>query len=315
MDLKTNFNAIGEIGSKLTDVISEHGPMLMVICGCAGFIATTVVAVDNSRKADNILDEAKENIKKAKEGEDKKAIRDAKVSAAGKVAKAYIPSILIGEASMALVLGGTSIIRKRYSTALLAASLIDAQYTAYRNNVIDELGDEADFRFRTGAKKETIKEKETGEDGKKKTVNKDANVIDDDDISEASYAVIFNDKNAPNVFDRNDRVMNLDKIRFAESYANDILHARGHIFLNEVYDELGVRHTTAGQLVGWLDKNKYGDLAAGDDYVNFTVREIYHSGNPVPEMVVDFNVDGLIFDKINKSASYEAPTYLKFPRK
>lgn len=314
MDFKTNFKAIGDIGDKVTSIMIKHGPMGMVIFGCAGFVATTVVAIENSRKADHILDEAKEAIEKANKEEDAKAVREAKVSAAGKVTKAYIPSILIGGASIALVLGGTSIIHKRYSTALLAASLIDTQYTAYRNNVIDELGEEADFRFRTGAKKETIKEKETGKDGKKKTVNKDVNVIDDD-ISEASYAVIFNDKNAPNVFDRNDRVMNLDKIRFAESYANDILHARGHIFLNEVYDELGVRHTTAGQLVGWLDKNKYGELATGDDYVTFTVMEIYHAGDPVPEMVINFNVDGLIFDKINKSSEYKAPTYLKFPRK
>ena len=44
---------------------------------------------------------------------------------------------------------------------------------------------------------------------------------------------------------------NLIFLRTQERHCNDILKYRGHIFLNEVFDILGLPRTKLGQIVGW----------------------------------------------------------------
>jgi len=84
-----------------------------------------------------------------------------------------------------------------------------------------------------------------------------------------------------------------------QSYMNDKLHARGHLFLNEVYDALGMDRSKAGNVVGWVVRKE-----GGDNYVDFGQ---YNSDNPrardfvngrVPAILLDFNVDGPILDLI-----------------
>lgn len=40
-------------------------------------------------------------------------------------------------------------------------------------------------------------------------------------------------------------------IRQIEGYFNAKLQARGHVFLNEVLDDLGIPRTQSGQIMGW----------------------------------------------------------------
>lgn len=83
------------------------------------------------------------------------------------------------------------------------------------------------------------------------------------------------------------REYNLMFIKAQSNYFNDMLKARGHVFLNEVYDSLGFQRTSAGQIVGWLLN---GD---GDNYIDIQVKEIGEN-----KFTVDFNVDGIIYEKI-----------------
>lgn len=81
-----------------------------------------------------------------------------------------------------------------------------------------------------------------------------------------------------------------------QQYANDILQSRGHIFLNEVYKMLGFPHTPAGAVTGWVK----GD---GDDFVDFNIFDgIFEgedkNGRTVTKWALDFNVDGVMYDKI-----------------
>ena len=74
-----------------------------------------------------------------------------------------------------------------------------------------------------------------------------------------------------------------------------MLRARGHLFLNEVYDALGFERTQAGTVVGWLIGN------GGDDFVDFGMYEAVNNRfiNGLERTpLLDFNVDGVIYDKI-----------------
>lgn len=45
---------------------------------------------------------------------------------------------------------------------------------------------------------------------------------------------------------------NLMFLRQTENYCHNQLLIRGHLFLNEVFDELGIKRTVEGQKMGWL---------------------------------------------------------------
>lgn len=93
---------------------------------------------------------------------------------------------------------------------------------------------------------------------------------------------------------------NLLFLKQQQNYANDILRTRGHLFLNEVYDMLGIPRTKAGQLVGWVYN---GDRQPADNYVDFGIYDNHVQNSDfvngyANSIVLDFNVDGEIIDQI-----------------
>ncbi len=88
-----------------------------------------------------------------------------------------------------------------------------------------------------------------------------------------------------------------------QNYANDLLKARGHLFLNEVYDLIGARRTKAGAQVGWIYDPEHDHLG-GDGFVDFGMfdidkpkaRDFVNGYEKV--IILDFNVDGVILDHI-----------------
>jgi hypothetical protein len=101
----------------------------------------------------------------------------------------------------------------------------------------------------------------------------------------SQYARVFDETSA--MWDY-EEVFNRLFIKQNEVYANDMLKHRGYLFLNEVYDMLGLPKTRVGQLVGWIYEEKN---SIGDNRVDFMIY-----GND--EIIIDFNVDGLIIDRI-----------------
>jgi hypothetical protein len=73
------------------------------------------------------------------------------------------------------------------------------------------------------------------------------------------------------------------------------------VFLNEVYDLLGLPRTSAGQVVGWAITS---DDAPGDKYIDFgfynqdseRVRA-FVNGNE-SSILLDFNVDGPVYKSL-----------------
>lgn len=63
---------------------------------------------------------------------------------------------------------------------------------------------------------------------------------------------------------------NLAFLKSIQDYCNDRLKHIGYIFLNEVYDMLGVPRTMAGQLVGWVYDEEH---PIGDNFVDFGLSE------------------------------------------
>lgn len=83
-----------------------------------------------------------------------------------------------------------------------------------------------------------------------------------------------------------DQDINVLFLRSVQNYMNDQLKARGHLFLNELYDALGLSRTRGGQLVGWA--------YSPDKGVEIGIQEGENG------LLLDFNVEGEIIDKIEE---------------
>lgn len=69
-----------------------------------------------------------------------------------------------------------------------------------------------------------------------------------------------------------------------QNYCNDLVFARGHLFLNEVYDMLGLPRTRWGALIGWTKETP----------VDFGIGKTLDDGG-IPLV---FNPTGIILDKL-----------------
>ena len=111
------------------------------------------------------------------------------------------------------------------------------------------------------------------------------------DLGTSPYGFKFDENSAS--WDRS-RDMNVFFLKFTQDYFNDLLKLRGYLFLNEVYDRLGIPRRALGQCVGWIyDENNLN----GDNFVDL---DIFNERNNNDEnvFILDPNVDGYILDKI-----------------
>ena len=76
-----------------------------------------------------------------------------------------------------------------------------------------------------------------------------------------------------------------------ENWAGEVLKARGHIFLNEVFDQIGFPRTKAGQVQGWW-------LEAGNhNEVDFDISP-FTADNGKVRYHLSFNIDGDILGRL-----------------
>lgn len=108
------------------------------------------------------------------------------------------------------------------------------------------------------------------------------------------YSVTFDEKNP---YWTRSRKFNVLFLRQQQSYVNDILtikkypSLKQHIMLNDVLDKLGFPKIKAGYVVGWIYDERN---PVGDNYIDFDI----NPRGTNPNVVLDFNVDGVILDKL-----------------
>lgn len=272
--------------------MQKNSPRTLFGLGLIGVVGSTVLACKATLKLDKTLDEFKREVDTTKElhstKEDSKYTQTqyqkelAVVYTRGtfKLAKLYGPSILLGTASIAALTGSHITLTRRNAGLTAAYSAVSASFDAYRARVREELGEEKELDFH-----HAIRSEKQNIDGKIQQLR----MADPNKWS--PYAKFFDEYNVN--WQKNPELNRLF-VQCQQNYANHILHARGHIFLNEVYDMLGIAHTSAGCVVGWVVGN-------GDNYIDFGIFEATNSefvNGWERSVILDFNVDGVVYDKI-----------------
>ena len=288
----------------------KHSPEILVVAGVVGTVASAVMACKATLKVNDILEETKVEIEKVKTvvadetlSEEKYSEQDAKKDLAIiyahtgiKFVKLYGPSIILGTLSITGILASNNILRKRNIALAAAYKAIDTGFKEYRSRVVERFGEELDKELRYNVKAKEIKEKVVDEKGKEKSVKKTINVADPNFYSD--YARCYDDGCKGWV---KDSEYNLMFLRNTQSFMNEKLRAQGYLFLNDVYDALGIPRSKAGQVVGWIYDEKNPN---GDNFVDFGIYDLYKEGsrdfvNGYERTIwLDFNVDGPILDLI-----------------
>lgn len=294
-------------------VLKKYSPEILTAAGVIGAVGSTVLACKATLKVEDILDEAKKKsnlINAVHDGEievdaeytDKDYSKDLIVNrtqTAVKLIKLYGPAISLGALSITAILGGQHILRKRNVAIMAAYKLCEESFNNYRSRVKDELGEEKDHQFYYGITEETVKDKVKSKDGKTKTVTKKVEKAPDHLYSQ--YARFFDEANIN--WDKSPE-QNMYFLKMVQNQMNDKLKARGHVFLNEVYDALGFDRSEAGQLVGWVWNKDNTEMEAGDGYIDFGIfdgndyaKRAFVNGDE-RSILLDFNIDGMIYDLI-----------------
>lgn len=299
-----------KFAGKAEFTIKKNSPEILLGAGIVGFVGTIVLACRATCRADEVLEfhrrkikdinDAKEIADADPEGEmsydieiyrQDKAVRYLK--ATGSLARLYAPTIAVGTLSLACILTSRNIMQKRYLGIVAAYNGLSAAFEEYRKRVRDEYGEGLDKHFRYGT---TYEELPVYDENGKKTKEKEqvektetGMAIPNDDSCR------FFDSSNPN-WDKNP-TFSMMWLRGQQNILNDILHTRGHVFLNEVYDALGFPHTPQGAVLGWID-------GEGDNCIDFglydpnkeSVRRFVNGVDNV--IMLEFNHDGVIWDKI-----------------
>ena len=296
--------SVNGVTSKAVMKLKKHSPEILVVAGIAGTVVSAVLACKATTKVAEILDETKGTLDTIHEGMETGAIngqeytnedgkKDTVVVYAQtgmKLAKLYGPAIILGTLSITSILASNNILRKRNVALGAAYAAIDKSFKEYRGRVIERFGEHVDTELKYGIKAKKFEEIEVDpETGKEKKVKKTVMVADPN--LQSDYAVYFDSKSRN--YETNPDY-NRMFLKAQQAFANDKLQTRGHLFLNEVLDDLDLPRIPAGQIVGWTKDGP-------DGYVNFRIVEVEREtedGRHEPALLLDFNVEGNIWEKM-----------------
>jgi len=274
-------------------ITQKASPKILFAVGLGGVIGGTIMACRATMKLEKTLDDFKTDIdtistihKNAEEynyseRDHRKDIAMAYVNNSVKVVKLYAPAVIVGGIGIAALTTSHITLTRRNAALTAAYSALSVSYEAYRDRVKEELGDDKELELYRESNIRALTSK---------NAPKEIQTISGREFS--VYARFFDESSREW---RKDAELNKVFIMCQERYANHLLQVRGHVFLNEVYDSLGLDRSSAGQVVGWVLNDD------GDNYVDFG---LFKEGNErfvngwERSVILDFNVDGVIFDKI-----------------
>lgn len=303
-------NKISRNFHKMGFCLKKHSPEILAVGGIIGMVGSAVLACKATTKLSAITDKAKKDIEqihyavehpemlpeKYTKEDSKKDLTIVYAHTGLELAKLYAPALALGALSVTSILASNNILRKRNVALAAAYTTVDKGFKAYRNRVVERFGEELDKELKYNIKAKEVEETVTDENGKEKKVKKTIKVGGVDAYS--YYARCYDDYCAGWT---KDAEHNLWFLKQQQNWANEKLKSTGYLFLNDVYEMLGIPKTKAGQVVGWIYDEKNPN---GDNYVDFGIYDLYKEGcrdfvNGYERTIwLDFNVDGNILDLI-----------------
>lgn len=285
--------------------ISKHAPTILSVTASAGVIATGYLAWKAGTRFEDVegrdWDRRKECLRNADTIPDEdvpKIERKNRILFILDTVRTVAPAAIVGAATITMIYFSNSISKKRLAAMGAAYATLQTAFDGYKRTMVEALGKESVDKIlkpklpNVGKSAEEI----LSSDNKSDAANVSDAVVNS--LKALSpYARIIAEESST-CWDPNEDYTS-QNLAAVQLWANRRLERKGHLFLNEVFDQLGLSRTREGAVVGWL---KNGE---GDNYVSFGDFDASIYRVPSDDytrvdsnFIVDFNVDGVIWDRI-----------------
>ena len=285
--------------------VSKHAPTILSVTASAGVIATGYLAWKAGTRFEDVegrdWDRRKECLKNADIIPDEdvpKIERKNRILFILDTVRTVAPAAIVGAATITMIYFSNSISKKRLAAMGAAYATLQTAFDGYKRTMVEALGKESVDKIlkpklpNVGKSAEEI----LSSDNKSDAANVSDAVVNS--LKALSvYARIISEESST-CWDPNEDYTS-QNLAAVQLWANRRLERKGHLFLNEVFDQLGLSRTREGAVVGWL---KNGE---GDNYVSFGDFDASIYRVPSDDytrvdsnFIVDFNVDGVIWDRI-----------------
>lgn len=264
-------------------IARRHGPAILTACGIGTMLATTVLTGRAVLKAQEPVKELKLKVAQANEME-KEDKRKAAIEIgrdAVEIARIFAPPAAACAVSIFCFVASHEMSRRKQAALAAAYLAVQESFNAYRERVREAVGEEQEADLYRAPR---LLDRE---DGSELPLE-----IDTGYRMPSPYSRFFDEHSS--AWTKTPE-WNRMFVEAQQQWANDRLHAYGFLFLNEVYEALGLTRTQAGQIVGW----KLGP-GGGDNFVDFGIYDIADENNRAfvngleGVILLDFNVDGPI---------------------
>ncbi len=281
--------------TKLLMRLQKQSPSILIGAGIVGVIAATVKACKATKVATPVIEELKEDLENAKDkGDEAKKIKyECYVRTGKELTKIYGPTVILGIASISMIVGSHIILNKRNAALAAALTTVNGAFKDYRRNVIRELGADADEKFRLGKQ---IVEKEveyTDKKGNKKTRIDKQEVADPEAKGHGWLRYIT--PSSP--FWNDDELMMEAWFNREQMYSNELLRIHKRFVIDQLWEKLGIVVTDMeaadAMIMGWGE----------GDYIELNVSKVMipdQNGNLTPAYAVDPNVQRNVVKHLNK---------------
>lgn len=241
---------LASIAKSVRTAMKKHSPEILTGIGIAGMITTTIMAVRATPKALVLIGDKKDEL-----GTDE-LTKTETVKAAW---PCYIPSALVGTASVLCLIGASSTNMRRNAALATAYTLSETTLKEYQEKVVETIGEKKERDIREQVAKE------------KMIKNPVREVI----LTERGGNTICYDVISGRYF-KSDR----DTINRIVNELNRQMRDEMYVSLNDFYYELGLDGTKLGDDLGWNIDKGYIDI-------NYSS---HLDANGTPCLVIDYQV-------------------------
>lgn len=285
--------------------ISKHAPTILSVTASAGVIATGYLAWKAGTRFEDVegrdWDRRKECLRNADTIPDEdvpKIERKNRILFILDTVRTVAPAAIVGAATITMIYFSNSISKKRLAAMGAAYATLQTAFDGYKRTMVEALGKESVDKI---LKPKLPNVGKSAEEILSSDNKSDAAYVSDAVVNSlkalSPYARIIAEESST-CWDPNEDYTS-QNLAAVQLWANRRLERKGHLFLNEVFDQLGLSRTREGAVVGWL---KNGE---GDNYVSFGDFDASIYRVPSDDytrvdsnFIVDFNVDGVIWDRI-----------------